>query len=399
MKNIRSYITLRNIAAFILILFCIQYIPIESRGGVSYVKLAVSMFCPFIFILYSPKINRATILLSLYYVLVVFTAIFHPDTLRWSTLLYLLTFLVTYLAFYNLIVEEHVFSADYFIKLLKGLILAYFITLLIQQAFIIIGIKYFPLINLAQVLNRGIGANSLSYEPSTAAMVLAFSFLSLLRMLELRYGRKLSIKEIFVEAKWSTIGFLWSMLTMGSGTAFIALGILLLYFIKRRYALTGIPLLIIFYVCIQYIDFEPLNRAVVSFESFLTLDNTSISRADGSAAARIVPLANFLTKLDLTTVDGWFGHGVDYSLSKGLFSDQIMIGGIADYGFLSFVILQILVYTCMIKKIFSLETLMWVGISLATLQNEPFRWGVMMLFTVVRFFQTQDQKYKKEYEY
>lgn len=38
--------------------------------------------------------------------------------------------------------------------------------------------------------------------------------------------------------------------------------------------------------------------------------------ADGSAAARIIPVVNTLTKLDLSSWEGWLGHGVDYGLSK-----------------------------------------------------------------------------------
>lgn len=47
MISLFKYITQRNIAAFLLVLFCIQYIPLESRDGVSYLKLLVSMLCPF----------------------------------------------------------------------------------------------------------------------------------------------------------------------------------------------------------------------------------------------------------------------------------------------------------------------------------------------------------------
>lgn len=46
MISLFKYITQRNIAAFLLVLFCIQYIPLESRDGVSYLKLLVSMLCP-----------------------------------------------------------------------------------------------------------------------------------------------------------------------------------------------------------------------------------------------------------------------------------------------------------------------------------------------------------------
>lgn len=299
--------------------------------------------------------------------------------------------IVTFLAFYNLVVSEHVFTKSYYHRLLEKLILAYTIVLVIQQCFIIVGIRTFPLINLVQFLDRGIGANSLTYEPSSAAIILSFAMLSLIRMIELDYGRKLSAKEIFTESKWPTLGFLWCMFSMGSGSAFIGLGILLCYFIRPRYYLSAILLITVAYFTIMYIEFVPLQRARDSFLAFLTLDNKAVAQADGSAAARIIPIVNTLTKLDLTSIDGWFGHGVDYGLSKGLFSNIVMIGNIADYGFFSFLILQIIVYTSMIRKIFSIETLLWLGLGMATLANVPINWGAMMMFTTVRYFQIQKE--------
>lgn len=204
-------------------------------------------------------------------------------------------------------------------------------------------------------------------------------------MYELKYARSLSFQEIYREAKWPTIGFLWCMLTMGSGTAFVALGILSLYFIRRQYAFIIIPLLIAFYTLIPYIDLEPLQRAYKTFNAFLTLDADIVRKADGSAAARVVPLVNTITSLDLMSWDTWFGHGVDYSLKDGMFSDTVLIGGIGDYGLLSFIIMQILVFKCAITKFFSIETLIWIALFNMSLTNVPYTWGTIMIFTVLFF--------------
>ena len=331
------------------------------------------------------------LLFLVYYIMVIVAAIMHPESLRWSTVIFMATFIVTFLAFYNLVFIEHIFTKSFYRSLLERLIIAYTIVLIVQQCFIIVGIRTFPLINLVQFLDRGIGANSLTYEPSSAAIILSFAMLSLIRMIELDYGRKLSAREIFLESRWATIGFLWCMLSMGSGSAFIGLGILLCYFIRPRYYISAILLIIVVYFIIMYIDFVPIQRARDSFLAFLTLDNKAVAEADGSAAARIIPIVNTLTKLDLTSVEGWLGHGVDYGLSKGLFSTIVMIGNIADYGFLSFLILQAIVYTSMIRKVVSIETLLWFGLGMATLANVPINWGAMMMFTAVRYFQIQKE--------
>lgn len=387
--NIQSYLTTRNITAFILLMFCIQYIPLESRDGVSYLKLGIAAMCPFIYWIKTPFLSRCTWMLLLYYVLVIFAAITHPASLRWSTVLFLGTFLMTYATFYNLVTINKVFTREYAIKFIRYLIIVYMIVLLLQQCLLVIGITVFPLFNLVQDLGRGLGANSLTYEPSSIGVILPFAFLTLLRLNELDYGRKLTVNEIFSTEKWATIAFFYTMIGAVSGTAMISLFIVCFYFLSSKQKIYTIPALIILLVLFLNIDYLPLNRARDSMMAFLSLDRQRVMLADGSAAARIIPAINTLTKLDLTTWEGWFGHGVDYGLSKWIFSERVMIGCIADYGFLSFIVMQIIVYSCMIKRIISIESVLWIIIGMMTLANIPLNWGAMMLCTVSRHFQNE----------
>lgn len=387
--NIQSYLTTRNITAFILLMFCIQYIPLESRDGVSYLKLGIAAMCPFIYWIKTPFLSRCTWMLLLYYVLVIFAAITHPASLRWSTVLFLGTFLMTYATFYNLVTINKVFTREYAIKFIRYLIITYMIVLMLQQCLLLIGIKVFPLFNLVQDLERGLGANSLTYEPSSIGVILPFAFLTLLRLHELDYGRKLTVNEIFSTEKWATIAFFYTMIGAVSGTAMISLFIVCFYFLSSKQKIYTIPALIILLVLFLNIDYLPLNRARDSMMAFLSLDRQKVMLADGSAAARIIPVINTLTELDLTTWEGWLGHGVDYGLSKWIFSERVMIGCIADYGFLSFIVLQIIVYSCMIKRIISIESVLWIIIGMMTLANIPLNWGAMMLCTVSRHFQNE----------
>ena len=320
----------------------------------------------------------------------------HPETLRWSTVVFLCTFLITYVTFYNLVVVENVFTFNYFLRLLKVLIVAYILTLIVQQFFIIIGVKTFSLINLSQSLNRGIGANSLSYEPSSAARIMSILFLALIRMLEIQQGSHLTINQLYQKAKWPTIGFLWCMLTMGSGTAFIALGILSLYFIKRQYILITIPFLYLIYLIIPYIDNISLQRAYNMFNAVLTGSQDVVIATDVSAATRIAPLMNLFTKLDLTDINTWLGHGVDYTINLGdykAYMKEGVIGGVLDYGLLSFIIMQILIFSCAIPRFFSIETLFWIFLFGFSFGNVPYTWGAIMIFTTVRLFTYNQNSY------
>ena len=296
---------------------------------------------------------------------------------------------MTYASFYNLVTINKLFTRDYAIKFIRYLIIAYMIVLMLQQCLLLIGIKVFPLFNLVQDLERGLGANSLTYEPSSIGVILPFAFLMLLRLHELDYGRKLTVNEIFSTEKWATIAFFYTMIGAVSGTAMISLFIVCFYFLSSKQKIYTIPALIILLVLFLNIDYLPLNRARDSMMAFLSLDRQRVMLADGSAAARIIPAINTLTRLDLTTWEGWFGHGADYGLSKWIFSERVMIGCIADYGFLSFIVMQIIVYSCMIKRIISIESVLWIIIGMMTLANIPLNWGAMMLCTVSRHFQNE----------
>ena len=390
----QSY-TLRNFTTFLLLLFCIQYIPIESRAGVSWLKVAAMAICPIILYLRTAKISKALCLTTIYLSIMWIVSLIHYETFRASTLIYTTLFLLLYATYYNLLYCNQVFDIDYFIKLLKGLILTYSACLLIQQSFILIGIAQCPIINLVQALNRSIGANSLSFEPSSSARIMAVAYLGLLRTYQLKMGRLPNVKELFQELRWPSIGFLWAMSTMGSGTAFIALGILSVLFVKRQYLLSIVPSLVAIYFIIPSIEFEPLQRARNAVEITLTLETESVIKTDGSAATRITPLINTLKNIDLLNLNSWIGYGADYIKKfKGPVEQmkKQMIGRIQEFGLFSFIIMQILIYSCAIRKILSIETLLWIFLFSMTFGNVSYTWGAIMIFTAVRYFQEQHEQ-------
>ncbi len=377
--------TKRTIATLLLILMCVQYIPLE-RYGVSYIKFGVMCLSPLIWLTTSAKISRAVIWGGLYFLVTLFSTLFNPNSFRVSTVGYLLSFICMFIAYYNLIVCEEALSIDLFIKILKRLIAAYTICLLLQQTVHLVGIESLPLINTFSTYGRGaLAGNSLSIEPSHSARILTATLLTLLRSYDVKWGKaNVTLRAIYADAKWIILGFMWSMVTMGSGTAFVGLAILSLYFVKRRYILTSLPLLAALYFATPHIDFEPLQRAKVTFETALTLDNEAIIKADNSAAYRIVPLVNTITKLDLLSVESWLGSGVDNG--NNALSEESMIGGIKSYGLLSYALLLILIFKCCIDKILSLEMMIFIILLAATVGNIAYVWGILMLFATSKYF-------------
>ena len=98
-------------------------------------------------------------------------------------------------------------------------------------------VMMFPLLNLMNMKYYSLfRLNSLAIEPSHAARLLTVYFYAFIKLLEFKDGIAPSIKKLWGEHRRVIIAFLYAMVAMGSGTAFVGLAILSLYFIKRQYA-------------------------------------------------------------------------------------------------------------------------------------------------------------------
>lgn len=385
----QNWFSKRNIATFFLILMCMQYELIEGIGNeVSYLKFGMMCLSPFILLIASPKISKAVYWGILYILLSFFSALLHYETFRLSTVGYLISFIMAFILYYNLVYCEKVFTIDYFYKIIKYLIVAYIICLILQQIAITVGIHKLYIINLICFLDRGIGAQSLSLEPSHSATILTFLFLAFLRIFEIKWGKEsVTIIRIFKQEKWVLIGFVWSMLTMGSGTAIIGLGILSLYFIRRRVIIIAIPTLLIFYIAIPYINFKPLQRAKVTLDAVLTLDIKNVKKADHSAAYRVVPLLNTITELDLTKAETWIGKGVDTTKNTKYLSKGQMLTGITDYGLICYIVALTFISVCCFTRFLSFEMLIFIAMLSCDIRSIYLIWGGFMVFTTIKYFQ------------
>ena len=375
-----------------LVVMCIQLVAIEGYG-VSPIKIALMGVAPLVFIFKTPYFSKALIWGILYWVVCFFSALYNGN-MRFSTIGYLGMFAITAITFFHLI-QLGVFSLNHFIRLLKYLIIAYGVILILQQICMLVGIHYFPLINLCnQHFLSLTKLPSLSWEPSSTARILTGGMLSYIHCIDLlNDNKRLTIKDLFKdENKWVTGLFLWTMLTMGSGTAFIGLGILSLYFVTRKTAVYVIPVLIALLFIGSSLEIKQLDRAVRVAQVSMTGDINAIIAEDGSASARIVPLVNTLT-IDLTKKESWIGHGTSSSV-KVITGTQLKTGKIAvveQYGLIAFFISLIWVYSCMIRRFFSVETLVFALLLGMSLANIAYTWGCLMMFTAVRHFQVQQE--------
>ncbi len=379
---------LRWFATIFIILFGTCYMPVEGRIGFGIIKLSLMIIAVFVLLGWTFKTSKALFIGVLYATFQYLSASFYPESFRWSTLLFSFGFVVTYICMYNLIYIERVFSIRHFIRLMKWMMMAYFVVCIIQQVFLLIGISYFPAINLVQVLDRGIGCNSLSMEPSTFARTMLVCYYAYVKCNEyLRGEGPFSLRELFSgEHKWVTIRFLWMMTTMGSGTAYVCLILFALYFVREYNWYYVIPFLVLSYWGLQQLEVEGATRAVGAISATATMDGETVRQTDGSAASRIAPLLNSL-EVDLTKVETWFGYGIDYS--RGSIYDATLFD---SYGLVFYIISLILNFACAYKFL-SLGTIfMFAGVGGGAGTNIHYVWFLMIIMTAVRYF--YDNRYK-----
>ena len=372
------------LATTMLVLFNIMFVPIE-QGPFSPVKIAFMGICPLIFIAKKPIITKALILGTLYWT-VCYTLSLVKGEMRFSTLGFLGMYLIMYITYFSFIVKG-TFTLDYFTKVLKYLIIAYGIVLIGQQLCVLVGLRNMPLFNLQNQFFLSITKlPALTLEPSHSARILTFAMLGYLRCMAIKKGERITIREWFSpEQRVVTFSFLWSMLMMGSGTAFVGMGVLSLYFITRKTAIYIIPLIIGMFILGQSMEMKQMDRAVALAKAASTGSAEEAMAADGSGATRIIPVINAFTKTDITQLETWIGKK---SMEKDKNWWRRTDTKIYDhYGLFAFIISLLFIYSCVIYHVFSIETLLYWLLLGFTLGNIYYAWGCLIIMTGVTYFQ------------
>ena len=380
------------IATFTLVLFNILFLPIE-QGAFSPVKIAFMGLCPLIFFAKRAIITHAFMLGSLYWI-VCYTLSLLKGEMRFSTLGFLGMYLIMYITYFSFIVRG-TFSLEYFTKVLKYLIIAYGIVLIGQQLCVLVGLRNMPLLNLQNQPFLSITKlPALTLEPSHSARILTFSMLGYLRCLEMREGHTIALAELISKEHRIVTGlFLWSMLMMGSGTAFVGMAALSLYFITKRTAIYCIPVLVGLFFLGQSLELKQMNRAVALAQATSTGSVEEMYEAEGSGATRFAPVFNAMTKTDVTQLETWIGKK---SMEKDKYWWKRTDTKIYDqYGLLAYLILLTFVFSCAINRFFSLESLLFLTLLGANLINIYYAWGCLMIMTGVNYF--QQHNYQSNY--
>ncbi len=173
-------------------------------------------------------------------------------------------------------------------------------------------------------------------------------------------GEKVSLRRLFdAENRVVALAYLWLVLTMGSGTGWIGF----CYSVPLFYSMADVLL------CQYSHDIQSRCECIGSYYS----------------ACQYIDEDRFDKK------ESWVGGGTyeadraDANEWKNL---DRKLGIVEQYGLLGLLGSLILLYSCAIRRFFSLETLYFVVLLLCSLGNEYFTWSMVLIFTAMRYFKS-----------
>lgn len=280
--------------------------------------LIAFMFLSPLFMLRRTLSTEGLILVAFAFSIVFFPAFAHSGLVRWSTVLYSLMFCALFIS-YDGMLRSGFPRIAVFLNVVRYLIISYAVILIVQQFCVLTGLPIFNVSNYDP--SEPWKLNALSVEPSHSARILGLLMLSYIvgRRLAVRMGEDVTVSQRQNTVVW--LCFFWSMITMLSATSLVMIFIVLLVYAQRNRLSSYIFGLLMASVVLFLLPDQLTGRVFDLVLATLTLDYTKALVADHSGGLRVAPMLLLVNYVEVFSVNGFFGNGVD---SVGLFlSDHI----------------------------------------------------------------------------
>lgn len=355
-------------------------------AGVSWLKvLFLCLGCLFS-LMYFSKNAKVVICGAAFYLTAVFCATTMSNHLRTSTVYYMGMFVFGFSG-YCCLLKKNKIPIEQFVDFLKYFIYAYTVVLLIQHLASAVGI-WTDLLNMGVRFENKFKINSLAIEPSHAGRIVGCLGLAYLKLAQQCYNYN-GIKSFFRENKKVCLAFLYFMLFCGSSTALMALALVLCFFVQKKYLKFSIPIIIALYLIIPILQIDALTRVKDTIDAVLTGDQSEVVNTDSSAAARTGYYFSFMENFNPGESSYWLGHGIEegtvFEIHSEM-SEENQIGGIYQYGFLTFVIALLFVYICMFRFLSIENAIFILLLNFSLCSNVAYVWGCLMILTSIGFY-------------
>lgn len=384
-----SYILLVTISVWLKFL--------SSDVGLNYLLVSVLVFSVFpLFTSRGSKNEIVTILLP-FLILLLMVCFSYVNTSHWraTTLIYTSLFFIGFVSLTNSFSNSY-FTRDRYIAIIRFLIFAHFFAIAIQQLCLLVGIS--EPINYTQSMQDfgeyQLRINGLTPEPSHIArfmLVLMFSYIVMKRNIT---GRNYDFIHDWRQDKYIWFAFFWSMLTIGSTTGLLFVGLIILPLLSRKNSIWCILLLVMAYIFVSNFDTRSTSRTSDFLPAVLTGDLDAMYYADPSGSSRIIPII-LIFKYFTLDYYGWFGHGIDSNVSLiaqhfNLLPEGWSVGGLFtilyEYGIIVFVLFWIMIFkSCYSSKA---KLSFWVIVSFILIQplNTQITWCAFMFLASNKYF-------------
>jgi len=184
---------------------------------------------------------------------------------------------------------------------------------------------------------------------------------------------------------------------MNSGTAFLFIIIIFSLFLNFKNILALIFSIFLVTILINLLDITSFERTFKIIEATTTFNINEIIRADPSAATRIIPMMLLSQLADISSVNGWFGHGIDHVST--ILNNLVYIGGMPDnwsgggmfliwieYGFLSFFLFTIISFISIFDKKNLFTIVFWFFLVFMYGVNSQIVWITIILLFTIKYF-------------
>lgn len=366
-----------------------------DSSNMNILLIGVMLISPIILFISIRSISVEDILLILFILSIIFSPLInHPETMRWSTVIYSCMFIISFITYKHLLYKD-VFGIEDFEKLIRYLIYAYTLVLIIQQLCVLLGLPIFNLSNYNPAEPWKL--NSLTSEPSHSARIMGLLMFSFVLIKQIILDRKYSFSIDFKSDRIVWISFFWTMLTMNSGTAFLFILIIFSMFLSIRNLLGLIISFILVGFIVSIFNITAFDRTFKIIEAIFTLDTNKIIIADPSASVRIVPLILLSQLVNVTSLNDWFGYGIDHVST--ILSSLVYIGGMPDgwsgggmlliwveYGFLSFLLFSLISFMLVYEKGNFSTIIFWFFLIFLYGVNSQIVWITIILLFTTKYF-------------
>jgi len=361
-----------------------------GKNHINYLVVGWAGVFSLVFLMNIFVVKRYELFAFVFLMVTLFSVVYNDAAFRMSTVIYMVSVLFSFM-FVVRVLYKYGYPVCVYIRVLRNIIVFFFVVLVIQQIQVAMGVSV-----LNKIAGVGFKLNSLSTEPAISAIVLSFSFYSLIWVLSKQTHLPASVL-IFGNERVAFFMYTYCVATMLSTLGIVLYVLFILYLLANNNRSVAIyPLLLLVMLgLLSIMPFNPTVRLVRFVEAIPSFDISAYISADHSAAVRVAPLLTYLTNLDFFDVSFWVGKGIDANVEtfgglpgveRGVGLGGMIPSHLNNYGVLSFVAFLLLVRRICFDGYFGFQPILVYVLFLTISFNTQSAWFILLILAINKYY-------------